>query len=285
MGMGEVLDDLLAAVATTPALSVASLSRRHGNREVLRGIDLSLRRGEVVALLGAAGAGKSTLLRCLAATEPFEQGLFSLRGRPPQRLDIWRRSVGWLFQGVPAPHHLGLGQYLMQAPALMGRVDAPLQARELLARVGLAELFGMPLGQLTAAQRQRAAIAHALAPDPSVLLCDDITDPQDPEQAGEVGAAARSLACDGLSLLLATQDPALALHAHRVVILHEGRVQAMGAPAEMLQLAPWRARRRWFAPFTPAARPLTVAARAGLSGLPARQSGPSLRRPPSSASG
>jgi ABC-type histidine transport system ATPase subunit len=85
-----------------------------------------------------------------------------------------------------------------------------------------------------------------------VLLCDDITDPEDPEQAGEVGAAARSLASDGLSLLLATHDPALALHAHRVVILHDGRVQAMGAPTEMLQRVPWRDRRRWFAPFTSA---------------------------------
>ena len=249
MGMAAVLDDLLVALATTPAASVAGLHKRHGDREVLRGVDLALAPGEVVALLGAAGSGKSTLLRCLAGVEPFDQGSFSLRGRPPPRPDVWRRSVGWVFQGLPLPSQLSLGQHLAQAPALVDRADAAVQARELLARVGLAELFGAPAGALTAAQRQRVAIAHALAPEPTVLLCDDPTDPGDLEQAGEVGAAARSLASNGLSLLLATHDAALARHADRVVILHEGRVQASGAPGELLgppsRLPAWW---RWLAP-------------------------------------
>jgi len=249
MGMAAVLDDLLVALATTPAASVTGLHKRHGDREVLRGVELSLARGEVVALLGAPGSGKSTLLRCLAGVEPFDRGTFSLRGRPPPRPDAWRRSVGWVFQGLPLSPQLSLGQHLMRAPPLVGRADAAAQARELLARVGLAEMFGAPAGTLTAAQRQRVAIAHALATEPAVLLCDDLTDAGDLEQAGEVGAAARSLASDGLSLLLATHDPALARHADRVVILHEGRVQALGAPGELLDPQPRQpAWRRWLVP-------------------------------------
>lgn len=249
MGMAAVLDDLLVALAAAPAASVTGLHKRRGDREVLRGVDLSLARGEVVALLGAPGSGKSTLLRCLAGVEPFDHGTFRLLGRPPPRLGAWRRSMGWVFQGLPLSPQLSLGQQLMQAPALADRADAAAQARELLARVGLAELFGAPAGALTAAQRQRAAIAHALAPGPAVLLCDDLTDPGDQEQAGEVGAAARSLAGDGLSLLMATHDVALARHADRVVLLHEGRVQASGAPGELLGPPPRQpAWRRWLAP-------------------------------------
>ncbi|MFG6488011.1 ATP-binding cassette domain-containing protein [Roseateles sp. BYS78W] len=232
--MAAVLDDLLATLAATPLVSVAALHKRHGHREVLRGVDLELRRGEVVALLGRGGAGKSTLLRCIAGLEGFHDGTLSLQGRPPPQPGTWRRAVGWVFQGLHLPPDIGLGWHLMQSAALADRPNAAALAHELLARVGLAELFDALPGGLTAAQRQRAALAHALAPGPTVLLCDDLTSADDPEQAGEVGAAARALASDGLALLLATHDPALARHADRIVFLHDGRVLESGPPAELL---------------------------------------------------
>jgi polar amino acid transport system ATP-binding protein len=233
-GMAAVLDDLLATLAATPLVSVTALGKRHGGHEVLRGVDLALRRGEIVALLGHSGAGKSTLLRCVGGLEAFQDGALGIHGRPPPQPGSWRRSVGWVFQGLHLPPHLSLGEHLMQMPALVTRPDAAADVRELLARVGLAERFDALPGELTAAQRQRAAIAHALAPEPAVLLCDDLTAADDPEQAGEIGAAVRALACDGLALLLATHDLALARHADRVVFLHEGRVHEAGPSPELL---------------------------------------------------
>lgn len=236
MGMAAVLDDLLAAAAAVPLVSITALGRRHGNEEVLRGVDLAVQRGEIVAVVGASGAGKSTLLRCVAGLEPFQSGALSVLGRPPPEPAAPRQPVSLVFQGLNLLPELTAGQNVMQAPSLALRPGAAGQARELLARVGMAGAFDALPAELTAAQQQRVVIARALAPEPALLLCDDLTSPSDPEQAGEVGLALQALAADGLAVLLATHDPGLAGAADRVVLLRDGRVHEV-APVRRRFLA------------------------------------------------
>jgi len=207
-----------------PLVRITSLHKCHGAREVLCGVDLDLMPGEVVAVVGGSGAGKSTLLRCVAGLEGFQAGALSLHGRPlPQG---GHRRVAWLFQGRNLTPQLSVGANVMLAACAAG------QAREVLARVGLAEQFGAMPAELTAAQQQRVALARAVATEPALLLCDDIASLADPELAGEVAMALRALAYDGLTVLLATPDLAFARSvADRVVFLREGRVLA-AAPVE-----------------------------------------------------
>lgn len=203
-------------------MRIAGLRKRHGAHEVLCGVDLDVMPGEVVAVVGGSGAGKSTLLRCVRGLEAFQAGSLSLHGRPLTR---GHPRVAWLFQGLDLTPQLSVAANVMRAPCAAG------QARDVLARVGLAEQFGAMPSALTAAQQQRVALARAVATEPALLLCDDIASSADPELAGEVSVALRALACDGLAVLLVTPDAAFALGvADRVVLLQGGRVLAAGPP-------------------------------------------------------
>lgn len=202
---------------------MAGLRKRYGSAEVLCGVDLDVMPGEIVAVVGGSGAGKSTLLRCASGLEGFHAGTLTLQGRPLP--PGGHRRVAWLFQGGNLTPQLSVGANVMLAAC------AADQAREVLARVGLAEQFGTPAARLTAAQQQRVVLARAVAAEPALLLCDDIASSADAELAGEVALALRALAFDGLAVLLATPDRAFARSvAHRVVLLYEGRLQA-AAPA------------------------------------------------------
>lgn len=210
-----------------PLLRIAGLRKRYDHGEVLCGVDLDLMPGEVVAVVGGSGAGKSTLLRCVSGLEGFQAGSLTLRGRPLP-LGGYRR-VAWLFQGLNLTPQLSVAANVMLAGC------AASQAREVLARVGLADQFGAMPAALSAAQQQRVVLARAVATEPTVLLCDDIASSADPELAGEVAVALRAMAFDGLTVLLATPDLAFARSvADRVVLLHEGRVLA-AAPVEPMQ--------------------------------------------------
>jgi polar amino acid transport system ATP-binding protein len=247
MGMAAALDDPLAVQAAEPFISIAALSKRYGSQDVLKGFDLQVMPGEVVAVTGASGAGKSTLLRCVYGLEGFQSGAVSLLGRPPPQPGSPHQRVALVFQGLNLLPQLSVGANVMLAPALAQRPDAAGQARELLARVGLAEAFDKPAGALTAAQQQRVVIARALAPEPAVLLCDDLTSPADPELAGEVALVLRALAGDGMAVLVATGDPGLACAADRVVFLHAGRVHEAGPPGALLGAPRTRELRRLLA--------------------------------------
>ncbi|RZL32481.1 MAG: amino acid ABC transporter ATP-binding protein [Rubrivivax sp.] len=240
-------DDPYMVAAAEPLVSVTALYKRYGNQEALCGVDLTLNCGEIVAVIGGRGAGKSTLLRCVAGRERFQSGTVSVQGRPPPEPSAPRQPVNLIFQGLNLLPHLSVGLNLMLAPALAQRPGAAGQARELLARLGMAESFDRLPGQLSPAQRQRVVIARALAPEPVVLLCDDLTSPADREQAGEVGMALRALAGDGLAVLLATDDPGLAGNADRVVFLHEGRVHESGTPKALFGRPRTSALRRFLA--------------------------------------
>ena len=236
------------------AVAIKGLRKRFGDNEVLRGIDLSVSRGEVIALIGRSGSGKSTLLRCINGLERFEAGQLEVEGTALQHDDAramraLRQRVGMVFQSFNLFPHLSVGRNIALAPGLVlkePRADALARARRLLGKVGLAEKFEAMPDQLSGGQQQRVAIARALAMNPSVLLCDEITSALDPELVGEVLQVVESLASEGMTLLMVTHEMAFARKvADRIVFMHAGRIHEEGSP-EALFDAPKTAELRQF---------------------------------------
>ncbi|HEY1228859.1 MAG TPA: amino acid ABC transporter ATP-binding protein [Ramlibacter sp.] len=231
-----------AAQSTAPIVRITALRKSYGSNEVLKGIDLDVRRGEVIAIIGKSGSGKSTLLRCINGLEVFQEGALTVDGRPllhesAMAMRELRQRVGMIFQGFNLFPHLSVGRNVMLAPMLVkGRVklQAASQARKLLARVGLEEKFDAMPEQLSGGQQQRVAIARALAMEPAVLLCDEITSALDPELVGEVLRVVESLAEEGMTLLMVTHEMNFARKvADRVIFMHQGRVYEMGPPEQL----------------------------------------------------
>ena len=225
-----------------PIVRITALRKSFGDNEVLKGIDLEVRRGEVIAIIGKSGSGKSTLLRCVNGLETFQDGSLSVDGRPllhesAAAMRELRQHVGMIFQSFNLFPHLTVGRNVMLAPTLVKHADrgeAATQARRLLERVGLAEKFDAWPDQLSGGQQQRVAIARALAMDPAVLLCDEITSALDPELVGEVLKVVEGLADDGMTLMMVTHEMNFARKvADRVVFMHAGRIHEMGPPAEL----------------------------------------------------
>jgi polar amino acid transport system ATP-binding protein len=227
------------ATADAPVVRIRGLRKRFGTNEVLKGIDLEVQPGEVIALIGKSGSGKSTLLRCVNGLEPFDEGELWVDGRPLRHGDAkamraLRQRVGMIFQSFNLFPHLSVGRNIMLAPSLVKGTDTTAleaQARRLLARVGLADRFDAWPDQLSGGQQQRVAIARALAMEPAVLLCDEITSALDPELVGEVLRVVESLAADGMTLLMVTHEMNFARKvADRVVFMHAGRIHEAGPP-------------------------------------------------------
>jgi polar amino acid transport system ATP-binding protein len=220
-------------------VEITGLKKRFGTNEVLKGIDLSVKQGEVIAIIGKSGSGKSTLLRCINGLEVFNEGTLSVDGNPLLHDDkvamrTLRQRVGMIFQGFNLFPHLSVGRNVMLAPTLVKKRDtaaAAEQAKKLLARVGLAEKFDAQPDQLSGGQQQRVAIARALAMEPAVLLCDEITSALDPELVGEVLRVVESLADEGMTLLMVTHEMSFARKvSDRLVFMHAGRIHEMGPP-------------------------------------------------------
>ena len=221
-------------------VEINSLRKSFGANEVLKGIDLSVEKGEVIAIIGKSGSGKSTLLRCITGLEEFQSGTLTVDGQPllyqnAAAMRVLRQKVGMIFQSFNLFPHLTVGKNIMLAPKLVKQTsmsEGAEQARKLLDRVGLAEKFDALPDELSGGQQQRVAIARALAMQPDVLLCDEITSALDPELVGEVLRVVESLAVEGMTLLMVTHEMAFARKvAHRVIFMHQGRVHEMGAPA------------------------------------------------------
>ena len=228
--------------ASAGIVEIKGLKKRFGTNEVLKGIDLTVKRGEVIAIIGKSGSGKSTLLRCINGLEVFNEGTLSVDGNPllhgdARAMRTLRQHVGMIFQSFNLFPHLSVGRNIMLAPTLVKQCDsaaAAEQARRLLTRVGLAEKFHARPDQLSGGQQQRVAIARALAMEPAVLLCDEITSALDPELVGEVLRVVESLADDGMTLLMVTHEMSFARKvSDRLVFMHAGRIHEMGPPEQL----------------------------------------------------
>lgn len=230
------------AQATQPVVEIVGLRKSFGANEVLKGIDLNVTPGEVIAIIGKSGSGKSTLLRCINGLENFQGGKISVDGKPldhasPVAMRELRQRVGMIFQSFNLFPHLTVGKNIMLAPSLVKKKDAAAaqsDAVKLLERVGLSEKFDAFADQLSGGQQQRVAIARALAMEPAVLLCDEITSALDPELVGEVLRVVESLANEGMTLLMVTHEMSFARKvSDRVIFMHQGLVHEIGTPADI----------------------------------------------------
>ena len=242
-----------AASGDASALAATGLWKAFGDKPVLRGVDVSLGRHEVVALIGASGSGKSTLLRCLGLLEPIDDGQILLAGTdisdPRVDANAVRARLGAVFQSYNLFPHLSVLDNVTLASRVVHRLPrrhAEDRARELLARIGLADKAKEHPDRLSGGQQQRAAIVRAIATDPEVLLLDEITSALDPELVGEVLELVRDLALGGSTILMATHEMAFARDvADRVVFLDQGTIVEQGAPADVFG-APREERTRAF---------------------------------------
>lgn len=230
------------AQAVKPVIEIAGLRKSFGTNEVLKGIDLAVTPGEVIAIIGKSGSGKSTLLRCINGLENFQAGKIAVDGKPldhasPVAMRELRQRVGMIFQSFNLFPHLTVGKNIMLAPSLVKKKDAAAaqtDAVKLLERVGLSEKFNAFADQLSGGQQQRVAIARALAMEPAVLLCDEITSALDPELVGEVLRVVESLANEGMTLLMVTHEMSFARKvSDRVIFMHQGLVHEIGTPADI----------------------------------------------------
>jgi ABC-type polar amino acid transport system ATPase subunit len=231
---------------SAPVLSIRGLRLARGTTEVLKGVELALGRGELVALMGLSGGGKTTILRVVAALEPFQAGAIDVDGVPlhpgpmPREgaLIGLRRKVGLVFQLHCLFDHLSALDNVTLAPihALrQPRAEAEARARSLLEGLGVAARSRSLPRELSGGEAQRVAIARALAVDPPLLLMDEPTASLDPARRNELGESLRMLTGQGRTLLLATHDDEFARdYATRVVILFEGAVVEEGPPEEVL---------------------------------------------------
>ncbi len=244
-------------------VEIENLHKSYGPLEVLKGVSLTAREGEVVALIGSSGSGKSTLLRCINMLEVPEQGSvriageeIRIAGKPPHRhpadesqIRRIRSELGMVFQSFNLWSHMSVLRNVMEAPLHVqkrDRAEVEAEALEMLAKVGIADKARNYPSQLSGGQQQRAAIARALCINPKVMLFDEPTSALDPELEGEVVRVIRLLAEEGRTMILVTHDMDLARAiADKVVFLHLGKIEEEGAPDQVFG-APASARLRQF---------------------------------------
>jgi octopine/nopaline transport system ATP-binding protein len=238
--------------ADLPALSVNGLRKRFGALEVLKGVSLGARDGDVISILGSSGSGKSTMLRCINLLETPDQGVVSVAGEviamrekrgggqePADRrqVDRIRSKLGMVFQSFNLWSHLTILENLIEAPVHVQKrpkAECVAEARALLEKVGIGDKWAHYPAHLSGGQQQRAAIARALAMRPKVMLFDEPTSALDPELVGEVLRVMRALAEEGRTMLVVTHEMSFARDvSSRVVFLHQGLIEAEGPPAEL----------------------------------------------------
>jgi polar amino acid transport system ATP-binding protein len=229
-------------------LSLRGVCKRFGDLEVLRGVDLEVKKGEVVCVLGPSGSGKSTLLRCVNLLEPPEEGDIHLeersickgagKGEQGWELDFVRQRVGIVFQQFNLfPHKTALQNVTLAQEKVLGRgaAEARKKGAELLERVGLGDKLDEYPERLSGGQQQRVAIARALAMDPHVMLFDEVTSALDPELVKEVLDRMRELAEEGMTMIVVTHEIGFAREvADRVVFMDQGVIVEEGPPSQVI---------------------------------------------------
>ncbi|GAA2616920.1 amino acid ABC transporter ATP-binding protein [Streptomyces axinellae] len=231
-----------AHAARTVAIEVAALRKSFGELAVLKGIDLTVRAGEVVCVIGPSGSGKSTLLRCVNLLEEPTSGTVRVAGTevtgPDVDLDQVRRRIGMVFQAFNLfPHLTVLGNLTIAQRRVLrrGKEEAEDVARSNLRRVGLTEKEGSYPAPLSGGQQQRVAIARALSMGPELMLFDEPTSALDPELVGDVLAVMRRLADEGMTMLVVTHEMSFAREvADRVVFMDDGVIVEEGPPRQLI---------------------------------------------------
>ena len=234
-------------------IKVTKLHKRFGLLHVLRGIDMEVRQGEVVVIIGPSGSGKSTFLRCLNRLEEPSDGRIVIDGTeitaPGTDLPRVRRNIGMIFQHFNLfPHMSAIGNVMEGPRTVLGlpREQARERARVLLDKVGLADKVEVKPGQLSGGQQQRVAIARALAMEPKIMLFDEVTSALDPELVGEVLTVMKQLADEGMTMLVVTHEMQFGERVgDRVMMFDEGAVIEEGPPDVIFQRAGQERTRRF----------------------------------------
>ncbi|WP_417308269.1 ABC transporter ATP-binding protein [Devosia sp.] len=237
--------------STPPVIELADIHKSYGDIAVLKGVSLTARQGEVVALIGSSGSGKSTLLRCINMLEVPEEGTVKIGGetvelsgkprKPSNERQIRRirSELGMVFQSFNLWSHMSVLDNVMEAPLHVQkrqRDEVEAEALEMLDKVGIRDKAHSYPSQLSGGQQQRAAIARALCINPRVMLFDEPTSALDPELEAEVLRVIKLLADEGRTMLLVTHDMQFARTiADRIIFLHQGLIEEEGTAEEVFQ--------------------------------------------------
>lgn len=228
---------------TDTMLEIQNLNKSFGGLHVLKNCSLTVKKSEVVVLIGASGSGKSTLLRCLNFLEIKDSGNIRISGHEinlkKENVNRIRENLGMVFQHFNLFPHRSVIENVMEAPLYVKKLpkeEARSYALQLLEKVGLSDKANVYPAQLSGGQKQRVAIARALAMKPEVMLFDEPTSALDPELVGEVLAVMKDLAKDGITMIVVTHEMGFAKEvADRVIVMDEGTIIEEGPPREVFE--------------------------------------------------
>lgn len=224
-------------------IEIKDLGKSYADLNVLKGINLSIKKGEVIAVIGPSGSGKSTLLRCVNRLEEINKGDILFKGKSiignNYNINEVRQHIGMVFQHFNLFPHLSVIRNITLGPTKLKKIpkdEADKRAEELLKMVGLLDKRDVYPSSLSGGQKQRIAIARALAMDPDVILFDEPTSALDPEMVGEVLQVMRDLAAAGMTMMVVTHEMGFAREvASRVIFIDEGKILAQGSPKELFE--------------------------------------------------
>ncbi|MCR9157379.1 MAG: ATP-binding cassette domain-containing protein [Rhodobacteraceae bacterium] len=232
-------------------MEIRNLHKQYGSLEVIKGVDITAHRGDVVSLIGSSGSGKSTILRCANLLEDSQQGDILFKGEavhwkgsglgrhPAEAKQVLRirTNLSMVFQQFNLWSHMTILQNVMEAPVTVlgrDRAEAEKAARGYLDKVGIGDKCDVYPAMLSGGQQQRAAIARALCMEPEALLFDEPTSALDPELEQEVVRVIKDLASEGRTMLIVTHDMKMARDvSNHVVFLHQGLIEEEGAPDDL----------------------------------------------------
>lgn len=234
-------------------IKLENIHKSFGSLKVLKGVDLKVRKGEVVVIIGPSGSGKSTLLRCINFLERFQKGKIYLNNKviesKSKTISALRQKVGMVFQHFNLFPHMTVMDNVIEGPTQVkgiGKVEAIMDAEKMLKKVGMLEKAGEYPAMLSGGQKQRVAIARALEMKPEVLLFDEPTSALDPELVGDVLEVMKELALDGMTMIVVTHEMGFAKEvADRVIFMDEGVILEEGTPNEIFE-TPKKARTKEF---------------------------------------
>jgi len=222
-------------------VSLEGVHKYYGEKHILKGIDLKVKAGEVISIIGKSGSGKSTLLRCINGLEEHQKGNIIVGNLEVTTNDLQLQKIskvcGMIFQSFNLYPHKTAGENVMLSPRLIlgkSKEESKELAIKCLEKVGMADFFNQYPESLSGGQKQRVAIARSLAMSPKVLLCDEITSALDPELVGEVLKVLEELASEGITLILVTHEMNFARDiGDRVIFMHDGLIWETGKSEEV----------------------------------------------------